>query len=139
MVSAGLGQINWFPYGFQPLVKDPRPAGPCKRFDCGRQIRGFHMQPLSPWERWPSGCCRLCAPGPAALARRLSIALRPVCAKVAAMSEAALHQFHVEEASATAQRNEHRGWVPTCQPRSRSQTERPPRDSVPIAVMGWSY
>ncbi|MXQ79769.1 hypothetical protein E5288_WYG007105 [Bos mutus] len=54
--------------------------------------------------------------------------------RVAAVSEAALHQFCVEEASPTAQRNEHRGRVSTCQP--RSQTERPPRDSVPIAVTG---
>ena len=71
------------------------------------------------------------------LACRLSIALCPVCADVAAVSEAALHQFHVEEASATAQRSEHRGQVATCQP--RSQTEHPPRDSVPIVVTGWSY
>lgn len=137
MVSAGLVQINRFPYDFQPLVKDPCPAGLCKRFDHGGQIRGLHTQSLSPWECWPSGRCRLCGPGPAALARRLSIALCPVCIRVAAVSEAALHQFRVEEASPTAQRNEHRGRVSTCQP--RSQTERPPRDSVPIAVTGWSY
>ena len=113
MVSAGLVQINRFPYDFQPLVKDPCPAGLCKRFDHGGQIRGLHTQPHSPWECWPSGRCGLCDPEPAALARRLIIALRPVCAKVAAVSEAALHQFHVEEVSPTAQRNEHRGWVTT--------------------------
>ena len=113
MVSAGLVQINRFPYDFQPLVKDPCPAGLCKRFDHGGQIRGLHTQPHSPWECWPSGRCGLCDPGPAALACRLIIALRPVCAKVAAVSEAALHQFHVEEVSPTAQRNEHRGWVTT--------------------------